>query len=387
MATGSRLQGVVEVCRDVFTADVTVDSREEFHWLVDDVTIRSQLPDRATPLRVSLAGPLGIFLIGVVCALLVGSVRTFLTSHAMYIFTLDLAVALGAILWLEQAGPAAVTDIERAFESPPAYYGLVGSMLSRMYQPFPHTAYGTRRENTALSVFFAGSIVAGVLAFAIVPGLVAPERFGAALGMDWGSLHPVLQAYVVLLVGIASLVGVTVTWVIAVGAWHMGVEARDLQIALDITRARNNLGLIPYVKTVLLAAGAYFLVYLITTSAFLVIEINRFTVFGLAVMTVLPLLGFVGSQYGLHVAICRSKQRRLQRLSEEFNEEIRHWFRNDGPAPPTTSDAGLDEFVAAKQSIESLPNWPVGLRSAVQLAAGAIASNVWIIQELAVYLD
>lgn len=387
MAVESRTQGVVGVCRGVFRADVTVDSREEFHRLVDDVTVRSRLPDWATPLRVSLAVSLGVFLTGVVCALLVGSARTFLTSHAVYIFALDLAAALGAVLWLERAGPEAVTDIEQSFESQSSYYQVVGSMLARMYQPFPHTAHGTRRENSALSVLFFALVAVGLFAFAVVPGLFAPDQFGAALGVDWEGLHPVLRAYLVLLIGIASFVGVTVSWVVAVGAWHMGVEARDLRIALDITQSTNNLGLIPYVRTVVLAAGVYFLVYLISTSAFLVIEINRFTLLGLAIMTVLPLIGFAGSQYGLHIAICRSKQRRLEQLSEEFDEEIRHWFRSDGPVPPHETDSELGDLVTAKQSIESLPDWPVGFRSTVQLVAGAIASNVWVIQELAVFLD
>lgn len=387
MAARHQRQERFGVCRGIFSADIEVDSREEFQQLVDDVTVRSQLPDWAGPLSVSLAVPLGIFLTGVVCALLVGSVEEFVYSHAMYILTLNLVVALGTVFWLERAGPETVTDIQRAFESPASYYGLVGSMLARMYQPFPHTEYGTRRENNALSLFFFGSVGAGVLAFAIIPALVAPEQFGEALGMDWNGLHLVLRTYVVLLVGIASLVGVTVSWVVAVGAWHMGVEARNLHITLDITRATNNLGLVPYAKTVIMAVGAYFLVYLITTSAFLVIEINPFTVFGLAILTLLPLVGFVGSQYGLHVAIRRSKRRRLRQLSEEFDEEIRHWFENDGPVPPSGTDAALEEFVAAKQSIESLPSWPVGLRSAIQLAVGAIVSNVWILQELTVYLD
>ena len=378
---GDRYRGrVLEACGGMLTADVDVHSRVEFQELVDDIVLRSRLPGWATPLRAAILVPGAIFVVGLLCALLVDSVDEFLASHAVYIFTLTLAVALATVLWLERAGPETVTDIETSFERHDMYYGLMGSMLVTMYQPFPHTRHGSRRERYVLSLFVVGSLLAGMFAFAVVPSLFTPDRFGQALGMDWGGLHPLLQTYVFFLVGVASLVGVLVSWVVLVGAWHMGIEARELHIALDITRATENLGLTPYARLIVLTAGAYFLVYLITTSVFLVVELNAVVALGLAILTALPLVGFVGSQYGLHVAIRRSKRRRLRRLSEEFDEELDHWFRHDGPAPPP-ADPELGAFVAATESIESLPDWPVNVASLAKLLSAALASNVWVIQE------
>lgn len=107
---------VLDAYRGVLTADVDVHSGEQFQELVDNTVLRARLPDRATPLRAAILVPGVIFAVGLLCALLVDSVDEFLASHAVYIFTLNLAVALGTILWLERAGPEAVTDIESSFE-------------------------------------------------------------------------------------------------------------------------------------------------------------------------------------------------------------------------------------------------------------------------------
>lgn len=380
--------GFVRWPRMLFTVDSDVNNRAEFFDLADSITFRSRIPSWGTPFRISLIIPLIVFSLGFICAFFVGSTREFLTSHSIYIFTLNLMVALWTTLWLERAGPETVVEIESAFESSESeYYELMGAMLAKMYQPFPHTHYGNVGQRYVLNTLFFLAIIAGFLTFAVIPTIFAPELFSHALGMDWVTLHPLLRTYVFGLVLVATIVGVAVSWIVVVGTWYMGVEAQQLRVELNVTRVTDNLGLTPYAQTVILAACAYLLTYLITTSSFLFIEINVFVIIGLAVMSGLPLLAFLGSQYGLHIAIRRSKHYRLQKLNEEFDGEIQLWFRNDGPRASTCSDSDINELVAVQQSIESLPNWPIRLESVAKLASAAFGSNIWVVLELALVLN
>lgn len=291
-------------------------------------------------------------------------------------------------MWLERSGPETVAKIESAFETPKSeYYRFMGSMVTRMYYLFPQAKYRSTSGKRLAYAFYICCFLVGFTTFAIVPAFFAPDRFSQAIGMNWSDLHIVLKIYVFLLVSIASVIGIAVAWVVLVGTWHMGIEARGLQVELNITRAASNLGLRPYSRVILLTIFAYLLIYLITTSVFLFVELNVFVLTGLAIMLILPLVAFLGSQYGLHVAIQQSKARRLHKFSEEFDEEIQVWFRNDGPTPSSQTNTSLNEFVAAKESIESLPDWPVTVDSVMKLFSAVFGSNIWIILELGMVLN
>lgn len=367
--------------RSGFWSPADVSDRTEFEALVYNIRLKYRLPFQLSPLQVGLIVPLVVFGSGFIIAAVVGEFEAFFQSHAVYIFTLDLLVALWALFWLEQAIPETVIKISSAFETPAAeYYQFMSQFLTRCYRPLPYADFEGRSRIHVPSLV---AISLGILVFGIIPAWRAPTLFSQALGMEWVSLHPLLKAYVFGLITFAVVVGVVVSWIVLVTAWYMGIEARDLQIKLDVTRIKDNLGLGPYAQTVFIASCAYLLVYIISTSIFIFIKLNAFIVIGLTVMSLLPFIGFLGSQYGLHVAIRRSKDRRLRRLREEFDHEVRLWFMNEEPLPSSTDESDLVDFMAAKQAIEELPEWPIRMRSVTQLISATLASNVWVVLQLA----
>jgi len=175
---------------------------------------------------------------------------------------------------------------------------------------------------------------------------------------------------------------VLVSWIVGVGSIYMGVKVQAHDVRLDITRTSEKLGLAPYSRLVLTALMIYLLGYAITTW----LTFTRFEPVYLAIsgaFSILPIIGFVGSQYGLHRAIEYSKQKRLEELRREFSDDLELWFSSSAPEPTETESAGdLAEFIAAKEALEEIPEWPVNVASIVRLGSATFASNVWILFQL-----
>lgn len=162
----------------------------------------------------------------------------------------------------------------------------------------------------------------------------------------------------------------------------MSYRIQQFSITLDITRRRDNLGLAPYAQVVLKALFPYLFVYILVSSLLVIRNLNMTFVVAIFLFSLLPLVGFVGSQYGLHRTIERTKSERLQELRTEFDDELERWFLTGEPEPPDTTETDIAQFVMAKEAIDELPEWPVQISSAVQLISATVASNIWVLLQV-----
>ncbi|WP_267643319.1 hypothetical protein [Haloarchaeobius amylolyticus] len=321
------------------------------------------------------------FMLGWVLSRLYGLQGVFLSSAYVYTFHLDLLLACLTVLYLDRTGVAVIAKMRESFVMTDVeYYHLLGGMVERLYEPLPYAARpADRRIHLPVAFFF----LLGSITLVLLPAVLFSAQLSDFLGFSWSALPLAMRLYLAGTLLIAVLVGVLVAWIVVVGSIYFLVKIRGVHIRLDITRAHDNLGLAPYADIVLKALILYLLVYSITA----VFMFRRPTPLYLGIgflFSLLPVIGLVGSQYGLHRAMVASKQRRLEQLRKEYRDDLDLWFDSAGPEPTEQEPSSdIREFIAAKQAIEDLPEWPIKTDTVARLTSAAIASNAWILLQVA----
>ena len=366
-------------------------------------------------LTVALAGSL--FLLGSAAdRLAVDSL--FVDPGYVGVFAVDAFAFLFCMVYGERRFVEAILAVRPSFEVDDAtYYGFFGEMLDVLYLPSFFSSYGYR-DRTFLSsrVLLATALAAaafGVFANAPIPGSAADP-----------AVLLVFSAYHVLLALISGFAMFVVLWVGGLFTWFMGVRIASMELRLEVTRAAENLGLSPYGRFVLEMSVVFFLGLVVTGWSL----VNRFNAFS-ALLTLVGTVGlpafFVGSQYGIHRAIQRTKRLRLAAIESEYREDIDRWFSTAAGEPESTgveSDAsravpngsgavpkgseadpgkrevestgrdvetpGLDvdrelvqqvrlnSLIALRDEIESLPEWPTRTKNFVEIGLATLISNV-----------
>lgn len=346
----------------------------EFH---SSVSLTENLEQWVSPHLLLVAILVLLTGVGEVLVVLSGAPSDSLRTPFFGLFVVNLVLAVETILWLDRTGIDTIERIRPAFAmSDREYYTFMGQMVERIYEPLPHTPRPDgRKVHRPVTIFF----VLGLVCLVFVPMWIEPEWMSNLIGVQWSTLPIGMKLYFIGILAVATVIGVLTSWIVVTGAVYMGYRVRDVRINLDVTRARDNLGLAPYASLTLRALFLYLLAYFVTT---LVVfrEPSRLYISVALIMSVLPMIGLVGSQYGLHVAIARSKQVRLEELRDEFSDDIDQWFYFEDPEPTDVSgdEREITEFLSAKEAIEDLPDWPINVGSVAQLVSATFASNVWV---------
>ena len=355
-------------------------TEEELIAYHERVSLVSRTENLTSIRYVVLGLPFALFLIGTIIAAAYAQVSLVLFNPTIYIFSLTLFTSLKTIYWFDQAGFQTLLEIRSSFDvADEEYYRLMGEFVERLYEPLPYAPRPSGKvihEPTFIAIGF------GIIVFIVIPLGIFSDQMSTIFGIELGASHIALQIYIITLLLMALLVGVVTSWIVFVGAYFMSYRIQQFPITLDITRRRDNLGLAPYAQVVLKALLPYLFVYILVSSLLVIRHLNMTFVVAIFFFSLLPLVGFVGSQYGLHRTIERTKSERLQELRTEFDDELKQWFLTGEPEPPDTTETDIAQFVMAKEAIDELPEWPVQISSVAQLVSATVASNIWVLLQV-----
>lgn len=328
-----------------------------------------------SPWSLPLVLPVALFLTGAAVSGWYGLLWTYLTSGSSLVLCFNFAVFLTTLLWVDQRGPAVVVDIREVFAvSDERYYDFFRRLVERVYEPFP---WSPRPAGTSIhrptSVAFLGGMAVLLVAAELTPVMSTLTR------TQWTTLPTPLQGYYLLQFLVPLGAVVLVGWITLVMLVFMGVRVAQLPMRLDVTRSDSYLGLQPYSQFVL-RIGYSYLVLLTTTGLFIIQTPRPTLVVVYGSLSIVPIVGVIGGNYGLHRAIVRAKRRRLDHLRESHADELRYWFL--GSSDGTTVDHDLVSFLQVKREIDALPNWPFDIQRFVELLLLAVVSNLSILSKL-----
>lgn len=354
------------------------DDEAAFEELYAQLGIVERLDARGIrPSLVPVTLPVALFLSGVAVSAYYDQLGTYVTSGSSLVVCFNFAVFLATVLWADHRGPSVVADIRDVFDvDDDRYYGFFGRLVTRLYEPFPWTGGpdGTGQWfHAPTAVAFAGLTALLFVLAKVTPLMTLLTR------TNWSSLPTGFKAFLLFQFLVPIGASVLVAWVVVVLLVFMGVRARSLDVRLDPTRAESHLGLEPYSRLALRMGYASLL--LLTTSGVFVIqapEPSMLLAYGY--LSILPLVGVVGGNYGLHRAILQAKRRRFAHLRETYADELEHWFF--GTADEVEPDRSIEEFLEVKREIEALPDWPFDVQRFVELLLLAVVSNLSVFYNL-----
>lgn len=354
------------------------DDESSFEELYADLSVVERLNGHGVnPWLVPVALPTALFLTGAGVSAYYGHLGTYVASGSSLVLCFNFAVFLASVLWADRRGASVVADIRDVFDvDDDRYYGFFGRLVARLYAPFPWTgsADGSGRwVHVPTAVAFAGLTASLLVLAKVTPLMTLLTR------TNWSTLPTALKAFFLVQFLVPIGASVFVAWVVVVLLVFMGVRVRSLDVKLDPTRAESHLGLEPYARLALRVGYASLL--LLTTSGVFVIQTPEPTMLlAYGYLSVLPLVGVVGGNYGLHRAILQAKRRRIAHLRETYADELEHWFL--GTADEVEPDRSIHEFLEVKREIESLPNWPFDIQRFAELLLLALVSNLSVLYNL-----
>jgi len=357
-------------------------SKEKFEELFSEVRVKTLVEDYVgiPPVFFVFLVPVCGYLLGLFLSFLGGIERQFLRSRFVLVFFIDLTLAVGTIMLLEDKLAKAVIDMQECFDiEKEVYYEFMWDFIERTTEPLPHVSYEKGRllhRPSLLLSFFGGTFLV------ILPVVFYPEQISGVIGFELVGLYKPLQVYLLSLLFVAVIIGTLVSWVIITSTVYLGFRIQKHKVRLDITKTPNNLGFTSYSNMVLISLSAYLIGYLITT-VFLFSTPTTWSILVVVIMSILPIAGFVVSQYGIHRSIVKSKEERLRQLRSEFDEDLDIWFSFKEPNPKVSSNqTDISEFIEAKRAIEEIPNWPINMRSVFKLVSATFASNAWVLVQV-----
>lgn len=350
----------------------TITSREELVAFHDEVGLGSRL--RRAGVHPVVFGVLFLALVvvpGAVLAFVYGVEHPLLTVPMLAVLSCNAVINLVAVFFVDRRYPAVLERIQPAFDvEPERYYGFTGRMLEVLYQysmyaPITAGPHGRRARPwyvVLVSGFYVFWLV--VLALLVPPTLPAPVEAQA-----------LFVAYSLVVVAWATTTLTTAVTFIGVTCLYLSVRASQFPIRLKIMRRYASYGLEPYGSFLfhtmffgLAAVAVAGLAGLATGNPLLLL----FAVLG----TPLVVVWFIGSQYGIHLAIVSTKLRRLKVLDENYTEELDQVFIESTPEPDLKTIQDSNSFIEVKNEIESLPNWPTSMKTLYQVVTTIVLSNV-----------
>lgn len=346
------------------------DDLEAFH---DRVSIARRLGGARIAYASAALLSVGIYLLGLGISSAVGLGAEFLDNPFPLAFSIDLFIAIGILVWGDTHLVETLTDCRSAFDvKDERFYGFFGTMVERIYE---HVSFASRPDGRRVHRPTAAIAVLGLTGFVVIPALAFSAQLGTVVGMPWNQLPLLLQLYFLLLLVVAVLLVTVYVWPIAVAVIYMGFKVQSFDIKLDITREHTGLGLKSYARLIV-AVNVGYLLLLMVSGTMLIRRLTPIYLVGFALLSLLPIIGYIGSQYGLHVAIKRSKRKWLKNLREEYSEELDQWFPPPSKAPTFEADDEIETVIAAKEEVQSLPDWPIHHRVLGELLLLSLTSNL-----------
>jgi hypothetical protein len=253
------------------------------------------------------------------------------------------------------------------------YYSFFGTMLGVVYvvSPFKHDS-SDRRIYIFNRLVFLTLVALNV----IVINAVGIEPVALSF-----SLRSAVYVSGLLLIGaVHTIGGYFLFWAAVVFVYFLGYRIRDFDVRLDATKSPENLGLERYGTFIFKILTIPFIALVITGWTGFIrpnVMIYLLTICG----SVLIPLAFVGSQYGLHIAIQRAKEERLQDLRDSYAADIDMYFSSasSGNTVNETSDVRINSMLSVKNEIDKLPEWPANIQRLKQIGIGLLIPNFPII--------
>lgn len=337
-----------------------VASREAFETLGEELRVTRAVAarvgvDPASRLlkwAIVVGFPAGMYLLGLAIAFATGWGREYLLDPVPPVFALATLLFLEGVWTFDRDLFETVTSIEDAFDEPSErFYGFFGELVERLYEPWPTGRAVSLTHPTRLA--YLGAL--GYVVLLAVTGIGNPPS-----NRPWPNI-----AFFWLMTVVGLIEVVALLWAVAVMFAYMARHVRRLEVALDPLREPENLGLQPYGTFVVSITSRIFLVLAVGGFGVLTTP-SAFTVTLFVGGVVVFLVWFVSTQYGLHVAIVRAKER--------YREQIREMAPGDRFARQSPDEPDLDHVREARDAVlyakhlESLPDWPVTWRNLLRLA-------------------
>lgn len=156
-------------------------------------------------------------------------------------------------------------------------------------------------------------------------------------------------------------------WILIVMFVFMTVGVADMPIHVTPTSRYDNLGLEPYSSFVVAITVRVFLTLALGGFA-TITNPSPFIVSLVVLNTTIIFLWFVGTQYGLHVSIVRSKKAYIPWVKPWHSATLK-----PGPTRSRESNSLVvsDSLFETRRQIRRLPNWPVNFTSVLAVVSSA----------------
>ncbi len=311
-----------------------------------------------------------IALLGLTIGLLSGELPHMVQNSFLAVYFTNLLLVLWLLVWVDSRLLKTILASADAFESDQEYYHMIGTFVVRIYEvlPWAPRPHGHRLHRPTTGLFIGISLVFVALPLTIAPAELLPVLTG-------GAQVPLLVIgyYVVLLLLAAWIVAINI-WEIFVGIVFLGIRVQRLQLRLEAAALHEEptIGLESFTAVFVVMHLWYFAILSLNGLLFLHSP-TRLQILAYLLFAILPVAGFVGSQYGLHRAIVRSKRRRLQAIEEAYGEDLRAWFGHETPDAFDREDT-IRAILVFKRELHAIPNWPINLQAISKVLFGSLVS-------------
>lgn len=369
---GSVLRTLVEVVADIRSQYGGTNFMRFLSWPQQDpITTKSEFETLRTerslfgdrrptiyPALLTVAAPIFVFVVGGALSYWFGTpeynLSTFFTDPVIWVFAGLSAIFFNTIFTFDRRLFEAIEDIRPAFDTDDEeFYRFFGHLVERLYEPLPSAPSPEgRRSHWPRDLFLAATV-------AVVFGL----QF---VGNPPGGPVPI-RAFLILLTFFGIFAIGVFLWILLVMFVFMTVGVSDMPIHVTPTSQYDNLGLEPYSKFVVAITVRVFLTLALGGFA-IITERSPFIVSLVVLNTTVIFLWFVGTQYGLHVSILRSKK--------NSGPWVKPWHSatlDDGAIRNSDSDSLLvsNNLFETRRQIRRLPNWPVNFTSVLTVVSSA----------------
>lgn len=315
------------------------------------------------PTLLTVAAPVFVFAVGGALSYGFGTpeynLETFLTDPIIWVFASLSAIFFDTIFTFDRRLFEAIEDIRPAFDADDKeFYGFFGHLVERLYEPLPSAPRPEGRRIHWPRELLLGGTVAVVLGLQFVgnpPGGPVPVR-----------------AFLILLTFFGIFAIAVFFWILLVMFVFMTVGVTDMPIHVTPTSRYDNLGLEPYSSFVVAITVRVFLTLALGGFA-IITKRSPFIVSLVVLNTTVIFLWFVGTQYGLHVSILRSKK--------AYSPWVKPWHSatlKPGPTRSRESESLVvsDSLFETRRQIRRLPNWPVDFTSVLTVVSSAGVSLI-----------
>lgn len=340
----------------------SITSESEFEAFREKRSLLGDPEPTIYPTLLTVTAPLFVFVVGGILSYQFGTpeynLETFLTDPIVWVFAALSAIFFDTIFTFDRRLFEAIEAIRPAFDTDDErFYEFFGHLVERLYEPLPAAQSPEgRRVHGPRELLLVGTV-------AVVFGL----QF---VGNPPSGPVPI-RAFLILLTFFGIFAIAVFLWILVVMFVFMTVGVSDMPIHVTPTSRYDNLGLEPYSDFVVAITVRIFLTLALGGFA-IVTKRSPFIVWLVVFITPgVVFLWFVGTQYGLHVSILRSKK--------AHSPWVKSWHSatlTEGPTRSWDSDAldVSDRLFETRRQIRRLPDWPVDFTNGLKVVGSAGAS-------------